>query len=67
MAETTEQGPIPETTSADYQRLVVIPVIDGMLAKLSQRELVSTGEATDMLLDTRTLVKDLGGFATESN
>lgn len=31
-------------------------VIDGALAKMMQRELVSTGEVADLLLDVRTLL-----------
>lgn len=34
-------------------------VIDGALAKMMQRELVSTGEVADLLLDVRTLLTDV--------
>ena len=33
--------------------------IDGALAKMMQRELVSTGEVADLLLDVRTLLTDV--------
>ena len=33
-------------------------VIDGALAKMMQRDLVSTGEVADLLLDVRTLLTD---------
>ncbi|WP_040492844.1 hypothetical protein [Ilumatobacter nonamiensis] len=34
-------------------------VIDGALAKMMQRDLVSTGEVADLLLDVRTLLTDV--------
>ena len=33
-----------------------LSVIDGALARMMQRELVSTGEVADLLLDVRTLL-----------
>ncbi len=33
-----------------------VTVIDGALAKMMQRELVSSGEVADLLLDVRTLL-----------
>lgn len=33
-----------------------VAVIDGALAKMMQRELVSSGEVADLLLDVRTLL-----------
>jgi hypothetical protein len=33
-----------------------LTVIDGALARMMQRELVSTGEVADLLLDVRTLL-----------
>jgi hypothetical protein len=33
-----------------------LEVIDGALAKMMQRELVSTGEVADLLLDVRSLL-----------
>jgi len=35
-----------------------LSVIDGALAKMMQRDLVSTGEVADLLLDVRTLLTD---------
>ncbi|MDJ0768409.1 MAG: hypothetical protein QNJ12_06425 [Ilumatobacter sp.] len=35
-----------------------VAVIDAALAKMMQRELVSTGEVADLLLDLRTLLSD---------
>lgn len=34
-------------------------VIDGALAKMLRRDLVSTGEVADLLLDVRTLLTDV--------
>jgi hypothetical protein len=34
-----------------------LEVIDGALAQMLRRELVSTGEVADLLLDVRTLLK----------
>jgi hypothetical protein len=34
-------------------------VIDGALAKMMQRDLVSSGEVADLLLDVRTLLTDV--------
>ena len=34
-------------------------MIDGALAKMMQRDLVSTGEVADLLLDVRTLLTDV--------
>jgi hypothetical protein len=36
-----------------------LSVIDGALAKMMQRDLVSTGEVADLLLDVRTLLTDV--------
>lgn len=36
-----------------------LTVIDGALLKMMQRELVSTGEVADLLLDVRTLLTDV--------
>ena len=37
-------------------------VIDAALAKMMQRELVSSGEVADLLLDVRTLLTDVDLF-----
>jgi len=42
-----------------------LTVIDGALAKMMQRELVSSGEVADLLLDVRTLLTtETGDTAT---
>ena len=41
-------------------------VIDGALAKMMQRELVSSGEVADLLLDVRTLLTAESADITES-
>lgn len=56
---------ISETSSVDTDEAVVaraavlteaVTVIDGALAQMMQRELVSSGEVADLLLDVRTLL-----------
>lgn len=42
-----------------------LSVIDGALAKMMQRELVSTGEVADLLLDVRTLLTTEPGELVE--
>ena len=44
--------------AADHDVVVAeaIAVIDGALAKMMQRDLVSSGEVADLLLDLRTLL-----------
>lgn len=48
------------TTSVDVARNAVlaeaVAVIDGALAQMMQRELVSSGEVADLLLDVRMLL-----------
>ena len=56
-----EITPVPTLERADdqSQRDVVaeaVSVIDGALAQMMQRELVSSGEVADLLLDVRTLL-----------
>ena len=56
-----EITPIPTLERADdqSQRDVVaeaVSVIDGALAQMMQRELVSSGEVADLLLDVRSLL-----------
>ncbi len=43
---------------ADREAVVseAVSIIDGALAKMMQRELVSSGEVADLLLDVRTLL-----------
>jgi hypothetical protein len=44
--------------SADHAAVVTeaVAVIDGALARMMQRDLVSSGEVADLLLDLRTLL-----------
>ena len=42
-----------------------LSVIDGALAKMMQRELVSTGEVADLLLDVRSLLTTEQGDLVE--
>ena len=48
----------PMTESADRAAVVAeaVTVIDGALARMMQRDLVSSGEVADLLLDLRTLL-----------
>lgn len=47
----------PVTDSDDRQVVTeAIAVIDGALARMMQRDLVSSGEVADLLLDLRTLL-----------
>jgi hypothetical protein len=60
---TDQQNVTPETTNDAASNDAVINealgVIDGALAKMMQRDLVSTGEVADLLLDVRTLLTDV--------
>ncbi len=47
------------TDSNDAVINEALSVIDGALAKMTQRDLVSTGEVADLLLDVRTLLTDV--------
>ena len=44
--------------AADHDRVLgeALNIIDGALAQMMQRELVSSGEVADLLLDVRTLL-----------
>jgi hypothetical protein len=44
--------------AADHERVLgeALSIIDGALAQMMQRELVSSGEVADLLLDVRTLL-----------
>lgn len=48
----------PVAAVDDRQAIVdeAVTVIDGALARMMQRDLVSTGEVADLLLDLRTLL-----------
>jgi hypothetical protein len=57
----TEQ--LPNISDSGTNEAVIneaLGVIDGALAKMMQRELVSSGEVADLLLDVRTLLTDVG-------
>jgi len=57
----TDQQHANSSTDALADHVVVneaLSVIDGALAKMMQRELVSSGEVADLLLDVRTLLTD---------
>jgi hypothetical protein len=45
-------------TNADHEQVVAdaVSVIDGALARMMQRDLVSSSEVADLLLDLRTLL-----------
>ena len=45
-----------ERTDSEAVITEALSVIDGALARMMQRELVSTGEVADLLLDVRTLL-----------
>lgn len=47
------------TDSNDAVINEALSVIDGALAKMMRRDLVSTGEVADLLLDVRTLLTDV--------
>jgi hypothetical protein len=47
------------TDSNDAVINEALGVIDGALARMMQRDLVSTGEVADLLLDVRTLLTDV--------
>lgn len=60
----TDQQHANESTNALADHVVVdeaLSVIDGALAKMMQRELVSSGEVADLLLDVRTLLTESSG------
>ena len=53
---------LPNVSDAGNNEAVIneaLGVIDGALAKMMQRELVSSGEVADLLLDVRSLLTDV--------
>ena len=54
-----------ERTDSEAVITEALSVIDGALAKMMQRELVSTGEVADLLLDVRTLLTTEQGELVE--
>lgn len=56
----TDQLPnVSESGSNEAVISEALSVIDGALAKMMQRELVSSGEVADLLLDVRSLLTDV--------
>ncbi len=60
MSMTDQQLTELQTLDPDTDREAIVAeavsVIDGALAKMMQRDLVSSGEVADLLLDVRTLL-----------
>ena len=52
-------APSNDAASNDAVINEALSVIDGALAKMMRRDLVSTGEVADLLLDVRTLLTDV--------
>ena len=50
---------VSDTRGNDAVIFEALEVIDGALAKMMNRELVSSGEVADLLLDVRTLLTDV--------
>lgn len=62
----TDQLPnVSETGSNEAVISEALSVIDGALAKMMQRELVSSGEVADLLLDVRSLLTDVDSSVAE--
>ncbi len=56
----TDQLPnVSDSSSNESVINEALGVIDGALAQMMQRELVSSGEVADLLLDVRTLLTDV--------
>ncbi|WP_420450702.1 hypothetical protein [Ilumatobacter sp.] len=55
----TEQQNASDAISNEAVIDEALGVIDGALAKMMNRELVSSGEVADLLLDVRTLLTDV--------
>lgn len=58
--EITEMPTIDEAAARSAVLAEAVTVIDGALAKMMQRELVSSGEVADLLLDVRMLLTGAG-------
>lgn len=58
--EITEMPTIDEATARAAVLAEAVTVIDGALAQMMQRELVSSGEVADLLLDVRMLLTGAG-------
>ncbi len=55
----TEQQNLTDAANNDAVINEALGVIDGALAKMMRRDLVSTGEVADLLLDVRSLLTDV--------
>lgn len=55
----TDQHNLTEAANNDAVINEALGVIDGALAKMMRRDLVSTGEVADLLLDVRSLLTDV--------
>jgi hypothetical protein len=66
MTEQTDSAPINDPTTQTEQAVVgeALAVIDGALAQMMQRELISSGEVADLLLDVRSLLTASAGDST---
>lgn len=56
ITDTQTLDPMAEQARRDAVLAEAVSVIDGALAQMMQRELVSSGEVADLLLDVRTLL-----------
>ena len=54
----TEEQIITEVSGSEAVIDEALSVIDAALARMMQRDLVSSGEVADLLLDVRTLLKN---------
>jgi hypothetical protein len=54
----TDQQNVTDSSTHDAVINEALSVIDGALAKMLRRDLVSTGEVADLLLDVRMLLTD---------
>jgi len=62
----TEQQNVTESGSSEAVINEALEVIDGALAKMLRRDLVSTGEVADLLLDVRSLLTDVNHGSPDS-
>ena len=55
-SDTQTLDPVEEAVDRSAVIAEAVAVIDGALARMMQRDLVSSGEVADLLLDLRTLL-----------
>ena len=55
-ADTQTLEPVTDTSDRTAVVTEAVAVIDGALARMMQRDLVSSGEVADLLLDLRTVL-----------